>query len=289
MRFQRYKKDRYKLERICISFLVFLTTLFTVKMFCQQDVLAVTTTPQPIRNMYELMKDGNRISELSINESVKQEDHHSTKGNKVNELEVTAKSGKTVYLTFDDGPTIYTNEILALLDSYGMKGTFFMLEPNMRRYKSSLIEIIERGHSPALHGVTHDINEIYKSSNHVIKEMLHGKSTVNELTGYITTLIRTPYGSYPYMNTEYKMAVKEAGFNLWDWTVDSEDWRYTNGEFVDVVIEQLKQFTNEEKPIIILLHEKESTLEHLETLLEYLKENGYETRALTEKLSAYHF
>ncbi|MFE8695936.1 polysaccharide deacetylase family protein [Cytobacillus sp. FJAT-53684] len=194
-----------------------------------------------------------------------------------------------VYLTFDDGPTAYTTSILETLHSYGMKATFFMLEPNMKKYPDELNQIINEGHVPALHGVTHDVSKIYRSEQTVVDEMSQGQATLLDLTGTLTHLIRTPYGSAPYMKPSYKEAVQAAGFQLWDWTIDSHDWKYKNGEFVGQVIQQMENYRYKSSPIIILLHDRKATAEHLPSLLKYLQSHGYETEVLNEKLSAYNF
>lgn len=194
-----------------------------------------------------------------------------------------------VYLTFDDGPSAYTASILETLSSYGMKATFFMLEPNMKKYPDGLNQIINEGHVPALHGVTHDVSKIYRSEQTVVDEMIQGQETLLSLTGELTHLIRTPYGSAPYMTPSYKEAVQAAGFQLWDWTIDSHDWKYKNGEFVGQVIQQMENYRYKSSPIIILLHDRKTTAEHLPSLLKYLESHGYETDVLNEKLSAYNF
>ncbi|KAB2338113.1 polysaccharide deacetylase [Cytobacillus depressus] len=221
----------------------------------------------------------NENTNQGINESTKQEN---TQVKQQNEQ-------KMVYLTFDDGPSAYTMQILDALQSYDMKATFFMLEPNMRTYENELQATIENGHIPALHGVTHRIDLIYRSEKTVVDEMTAAQGTLMQLTGTVSHLIRTPYGSAPYMKPSYKQAVEEAGFQLWDWTIDSEDWKYKNGEYVPKVIQQIENYRLHESPMVILLHDKKSTAEHLPQLLTYLKNNGYQAELLDEKLTAFHF
>nr|WP_066399333.1 polysaccharide deacetylase family protein [Cytobacillus eiseniae] len=194
-----------------------------------------------------------------------------------------------VYLTFDDGPSAYTTSILETLQSFGMKATFFMLEPNMKKYPDELNQIINEGHIPALHGVTHEVSKIYQSEQTVVDEMRQGQETLLDLTGTFTSLIRTPYGSAPYMKPSYKEAVQSAGFQLWDWTIDSQDWKFKNGEYVEQVIQQMENYRYKSSPIVILLHDRKSTAEHLPTLMKYLQSKGYEMEVLSEKLSAYNF
>ncbi|WP_157796218.1 polysaccharide deacetylase family protein [Bacillus xiapuensis] len=196
---------------------------------------------------------------------------------------------KSIYLTFDDGPHPVSMKILDLLDKYNAKATFFLLEPHMRNHPNAVKEIVKRGHSVGMHGVTHNAQQVYRDSQSVLNEMQTGQKTLQELTGLKSHLIRTPYGSVPHMKPAYKQAVQKAGFKMWDWTVDSLDWKYRSAAYVPNVISQLKAHQNRQQPEIILLHDKPATAQHLEQLLKYLQKNQYKMKGLKENMPAYHF
>jgi len=186
---------------------------------------------------------------------------------------------KVIYLTFDDGPASFTTEILDLLEKYNAKATFFMLQPSMKRYPEAIVEMVKRGHQVGLHSVTHDKNKFYASKNSVLSEMGLSQETLESISGVKTPLIRTPYGSVPHMKPEYIRAVNEAGFVMWDWNIDSLDWKLTDGSFVKNTIQQIENFSKNE-PMVVLLHDRQTTLNHLEKLLTYLSTNGYVMKAL---------
>lgn len=196
---------------------------------------------------------------------------------------------KTVYITFDDGPNENTEEILQVLNQYGAKASFFMLEPNMNKHSEAVRQMVEEGHSVGLHGVTHDVSEVYQSSESVVGEMLTAQSTLESITGIRSELIRVPYGSVPNMKPEYLKAVKREGFSLWDWNVDSEDWKYHSGEYVQNVMDQLASYAYENQPKVILMHEKPATLAYLDSLLQKLTDQGYNMEALTEEMEPVTF
>lgn len=77
--------------------------------------------------------------------------------------EYNGMTRKVAYLTFDDGPSKYSNDMLDLLDKNGIKATFFMLGDNMRTYPDAVKRIVEDGHYPGLHSMSHDYNKLYKS------------------------------------------------------------------------------------------------------------------------------
>ncbi|REJ16442.1 MAG: hypothetical protein C6W57_08035 [Caldibacillus debilis] len=190
---------------------------------------------------------------------------------------------KTVFLTFDDGPNASTKEILRLLEKYDMKATFFMVEPNMKKYPEIVKEVIRQGHRIGLHSVTHSKTQFYASKKSVVAEMKKTQTTLEKVSGKRSRIIRTPYGSKPYMKPEYMEAVKREGFILWDWNVDSRDWKLTDGSFVENTIHQIEQFHRPE-PIVILLHDRKTTAEHLEKLFIYLKERHFQTDTINEQL-----
>ncbi|WP_433742615.1 polysaccharide deacetylase family protein [Falsibacillus pallidus] len=193
-----------------------------------------------------------------------------------------------VYLTFDDGPSQATQGIIDLLNKYNAKATFFMLEPNMVKYPDAIKELKANGEGFGLHGVSHRADIIYKSPQSVVGEMKKGETTLKSMAGIDTHLIRTPYGSAPYMKPDYSKAVKDAGFILWDWNIDSEDWEFPDGEFINNTINQIKSFPYKQHKVI-LLHDKPSTLEHLEPLLVYLQKNNSELKIIDETVKPVQF
>ncbi|SFL94955.1 polysaccharide deacetylase family protein [Salibacterium qingdaonense] len=196
---------------------------------------------------------------------------------------------KTVYLTFDDGPTSATTDILDTLHQFNAKATFFMLEPSMRESPEVVNKIIEQGHAVGLHGVTHDINNFYKSEQSALKEITTAQETLQQITGVRSNLIRTPYGSVPYLTKSYREVLDSNGFKLWDWNVDSRDWSLSSEQYLDTVIEQIEEQVNAGVTPIILMHDKQNTADHLSSLLAYLSEHGFQTEKIKENTKPYNF
>ncbi|OZI12981.1 polysaccharide deacetylase [Bacillaceae bacterium SAS-127] len=194
---------------------------------------------------------------------------------------------KTVYLTFDDGPFPVSMKLLDILDQYNAKATFFMMEPNIRKHPEAVKEMVKRGHAVGMHGVTHDVKQVYRNAQAVVDEMTAGQKAIKEITGHETHLIRTPYGSFPHMTPEYKQKSNEAGFKLWDWTVDSLDWKFRSPSYVNHVMNHVSPGRAQGNGEIILLHEKPATAQSLPTLLKNLQEKGYTMRALNENMKPY--
>ncbi len=196
---------------------------------------------------------------------------------------------KVAYLTFDDGPTQNTACILDILAKYDAKATFFLLEPQMRKYPEQLTQMCRAGHALGLHGVSHNHKKLYRSLDSVLDEMNTAQAKLQELTQVKSTLIRTPYGSKPYMKPAYMEGVKAAGYIVWDWNVDSRDWYYKDARLVDTTIEQIKDLEKSNINPVILFHDRGKTAEFLPQVLEYLVNNNYKFASLDTELEPVRF
>ncbi|MBS4205999.1 polysaccharide deacetylase family protein [Lederbergia citrea] len=243
-----------------------------------------------------ILIDKEKNNEIDSNKGISSKDNHKIiepSGDKKKKVKHTAKkqsneqatlkTGKVVYLTFDDGPNPVSLDILKLLKTYNAKATFFMLEPNMRKNPKVVKKMVKEGHTVGVHGVTHDVSKVYRSPANFVDEMKQAIGFIQETTNVKTNLVRAPYGSKPYITPPFQAAADQEDFILWDWNIDSIDWKLTNGEYIQKVKQQTMELTDKE-PLIVLMHEKDSTLAHLEDLLTFFKEEGYEMEALNETM-----
>lgn len=110
-------------------------------------------------------------------------------------------------------------------------------------------------------------------------------STLAKITGQHSTVIRVPYGSKPYMTTNYRKAMDAKGYQMWDWNVDSLDWKLLNGpKTANYTINQIKAIQKSGTSPLILFHDKATTADALPAVLSYLKENGYELLPITNEI-----
>ena len=186
--------------------------------------------------------------------------------------------GKVVYLTIDDGPSEYTDKILKILEDNDARATFFMIEGNMKAYPQQVKNIAKSENTAGFHSVSHDINKLYSSTNSAKKEFDINKKTYQYITGETSTLIRLPFGSKPYTPRDSYNSLKDAGYKLWDWTLDTEDWRSTSPQILATLKRNSKQCDN----IILLMHERKQTVDILDSMLKYLKSQGFEMVAIQE-------
>lgn len=147
---------------------------------------------------------------------------------KVSNPTVVQPGEKTIYLTFDDGPSSYTLELLDILDKHGVKATFFIKGSSNTAY---LDDIVNRGHSIGIHTMTHDYKKLYSSVDNFMSEVYECQNLIYEKTGVRTTLLRFPGGSSNSVSkkycagimTELTQLVQAQGFQYFDWNVDSDD------------------------------------------------------------------
>lgn len=195
-------------------------------------------------------------------------------------LQISKTENKTVYITFDDGPNSNTTKILDLLNKYDMKATFFLLENKINLYPEVVTRILNEGHSIGLHGQSHEKAVFYANDNSVLSEISNTKNTLLDKFGYDTKLVRVPYGSKPHLTKAQYSSLINSGYKIWDWNIDSTD-TYQNANVSSIVnntLDKLNQYENS----VILFHEKQITVSSLPTILDYIKNNNYESKIISE-------
>ena len=95
---------------------------------------------------------------------------------------VAADAPRVAYITFDDGPTLNTPNIINTLDKYNAKATFFVLEERIVLYPDYIKQIINSGNAIGLHGVSHSL-AIYSSPLSPLNEMEKTNKSLEALTG----------------------------------------------------------------------------------------------------------
>ena len=205
--------------------------------------------------------------------------------------EVIRPKGKVIYLTFDDGPGAYTEELLAVLAKYNVKATFFVVDSD---YNHLMSKIVEAGHSIGIHTTTHQYSEIYSSAEAYLKDLYNIQRIVEEQTGVKTTLMRFPGGSSntvssitPGIMTQLTKQIQDLGFQYFDWNVDSGDTGGTKD--TDQVYENVISGVQRQNISIVLQHDiKGFSVEAVERIIQWGQKNGYTFLALEQNSPAAH-
>lgn len=203
---------------------------------------------------------------------------------------------KTIYLTFDDGPSENTLEILDILDRYDIKATFFMSGGSGERTKEIMKEVAGRGHTLAVHSLSHNYNEVYESVEAFLEDFNNTYMSIYEATGVKPQLYRFPGGSINNYNrlisTQIIAEVTRRGFVYHDWNVSGED-ATKNATWTSIYNNVLNGIdTNTTKRAVILLHDsadKHTTVTTVEDIIDALQADGYSFAALDNTIQPFTF
>ncbi|MEH7458215.1 peptidoglycan-N-acetylglucosamine deacetylase [Bacillus pseudomycoides] len=180
---------------------------------------------------------------------------------------------KIAYLTFDDGPNKYTSQILNILKQKHGKATFFVIGGKVSHYPQTMKRLIGEGHYIGLHSMSHDVKRLYTGDpSALISEMEQAQTIVQQVTNLDTHLVRVPYGSMPYLKKNYRDALVSAQYKMWDWTIDTYDWKsYDNPS---AILDRVMNQSNEQVEVI-LMHDSSVTVKILPKVIDYLQAKGY--------------
>ncbi len=178
------------------------------------------------------------------------------------------KNEKLLSLTFDDGPTPYTNEILDILKNQNVKATFFTIGVHAAKHPQLVIRWHNEGHTIGNHSYNHGFNFDWLSSKKMAVEIEQTNSLIQELTGVVPNLFRPPYG---ITNPNLSRAVKWTGMASIGWNIRSFDTKLKDPDKL------MKRILSKVKGgDIILLHDSmEVTMKILTPLIEQAKQMGY--------------
>ncbi len=209
------------------------------------------------------------------------------------EIDTSVSDGKTVYLTFDDGPSYLTEQFLEVLDAYGVKATFFVTYQS--DYADMYREIIDRGHAIGVHSASHVYSEIYASYENWLQDFTKMYDYIFEQTGVYPLVYRFPGGSYGNPCKNHPQVVEQAieylesmGIQYFDWNVSAEDGGYVS---INDAYRNIIDHIQPRHLPVILMHdgvEKENTLAALPDVLKQLQEWGYTFDTLSPQVLPIH-
>lgn len=151
-----------------------------------------------------------------------------------------------VALTFDDGPSAQTGDLLAALASRHVTATFFVLGVMIRQHPQAMADIVQAGHVVGTHGFSHH-SLAAMTLDSINAEIQQTNDLIAAAGGSTPTLLRPPFG---YGSPALTQA--EQNFGLVDvrWNVDPEDWRDPGAPVI------VQRVVDNAKPgSIILMHD----------------------------------
>lgn len=182
----------------------------------------------------------------------------------------TEGSGKRLALTFDDGPSPYTPQVLDLLGRYGIKATFCLVGEEAQRYPALVRRIVAEGHALCNHSWKHDDLGVVPAAAARADIERTDAAIAAAVPGATVPYFRAPYGSWGASAREGA----KLGHTPLGWVVDPDDWLRPGAEVIADRIE--KQL---EPRSVVLVHDgggdRKQTVAALRELIPRLRADGW--------------
>jgi peptidoglycan-N-acetylglucosamine deacetylase len=190
-----------------------------------------------------------------------------------------------VALTFDDGPSAYTAQVLDILARYQVKATFFVIGMNVEKYPDLARRIVAEGHAIGNHTYSHPLLGPVEIPSRFEHELERADLAIEAATGVRTRLFRPPRGlRSPWMMRR----ARSDGYQVVTWSVSPDDWRHPpSSVIVQRVLDRVRPGA------IVLLHDgletrasphQENTVAALPAILAGLQARGYRFVTVPELL-----
>lgn len=189
--------------------------------------------------------------------------------------------GKTAYLTFDDGPSDRTDEVLQILEEKGVKATFFVIGREDETAIARIKKAAAAGHTIGMHSYSHDYEKIYTSVEDFLADFYQLFVFLREEAGITPTVFRFPGGSLNnYNQGVYKEIVAEMlrrGFRYYDWNLSAQD-AVKKSPSAQTILEGITAYSASKHHAVVLMHDSahcKTTVEALPKLIDTLREQGF--------------
>lgn len=207
---------------------------------------------------------------------------------------------KTAYLSFDDGPSNITQEILDILNVQDVKATFFVTGTASPGHMYLYKDIVKNGHALGLHSYSHNYSKIYRSKDTFFKDITQLEEFLEREVGVSPKILRFPGGSNNYVAKQYagtdlmdqlKTEVIKRGYKYYDWNCDANDG--LNPPIPEKkLLKLIMQGVGEKENLYILLHDfngNTTIVDGLPEIIRRLKHKGYTFKIMDESTPTFEF
>lgn len=198
---------------------------------------------------------------------------------------------KTAFLTFDDGPSDNTDDILDILKQYNVKATFFVVgkedDASLALYK----RIVEEGHTIGMHSYSHKYEDIYASLDAFAADLTRIQTVILNATGVKPMLYRFPGGSSNEVSdvdmNVFANYLTEQGITYVDWNVTAGDAEGNQSDVNAIIDDVFKNINYYTRPVILMhdAKDKQGTIEALPQIITRLQENNYKMEAINKDMN----
>ena len=201
---------------------------------------------------------------------------------------------KVIYLTFDDGPGPYTEELLKILKKHKVKATFFVTAA-YEDYRDLIKKEYKAGHSIGIHTATHRYEDVYESTDAYWEDFNEMEDIIQAQIGRRVDIFRFPGGSSNTISanycegimTELTQQAGEKGYAYFDWNITSGDAGDTTSG--DVMYDNMMEGIHKYENSVILCHDvKDYTVKMMDRFLSDALEEGYTFLPITSDSPGAH-
>lgn len=200
---------------------------------------------------------------------------------------------KTIFLTFDDGPSEFTDQLLDILDRYGVKVTFFVTA-NGGEYVNRIEKEVAAGHTVAVHSLTHNWDVIYQNEQAYWDDFDAMNDIIEQYGGQRSRIFRFPGGASntisdynPGIMTRLTQQAMDKGYDYFDWNVDVSDG--PGGYTREGVFENFLLGMGDRDVAVVLCHDTHlSNVVATEDIIQWGLDNGYTFLPLQKGITVCH-
>ena len=199
-------------------------------------------------------------------------------------------SGKVIYLTFDDGPSGYTGELLDVLKKYNVKATFFVTGNGS---DAAIKREYDEGHTVALHTYSHNYGQVYASMDAYFTDLNKINDRVERITGHRSTIVRFPGGSSNTVSrstrcimTALAYELENRGYVYYDWNVSSGDAGGTTD--TNQVYSNVVRGLGNGRYVVLQHDSKGYSVRAVESIIQYGLSHGYTFERLEQNSMTCH-
>lgn len=192
----------------------------------------------------------------------------------------------TVFLTFDDGPSALTADVLRILQQEQVAATFFVLGQYANANPEMIRRIVAEGHAIGNHTYDHVYAKLYGSFGEFWRQVQQTEAVLERQADVRTRLLRAPGGTFSNFDAFYYYYLEQAGYVVTDWNVDSGDSKRPGVPAAEIVKNATNLTYTSKTPneIVVLMHDgvgHSETIKALPDIIQFYKSNGYSFASLT--------
>jgi len=284
------KRSPVYIVSLLILLLIFALVVFTA---CDADIATTWTEDDkllfaqtPTHDAYSITEKTNKLPCKYINEETNAEQKYTEENTQIEvaaihsppELGPEPKPPRyKIAITFDDGPSRFTPDILDILEQHNSRATFFVLGTHIQAGADTILRAAQHGNEIAGHSWNH-VSFTNLDESGIREQIQNTSAAIEDIIGSPSSQIfRPPFG---VVNSRVRRVSRELGYKIVNWSIDPEDWRIRDADHIyDFIME------NAVHGAIIVLHDiYSSTTEAMARLVPSLIENGFELVTASELL-----